>query len=135
MSFFAECFKGHMPVFVLGIITQVLYNLLAVLFFTGEFEVNPISKRFTCCAHSHVEVRAFLNKTALTVAYVIIGWPRIQTAVTMLLTFLLAWQFFKWVSGLGAPGFPCSTPLNTPLHTCHQNMHSTARWTTVYMSI
>lgn len=97
----AECFKApHLSVFVIGILTQVLYNILAVLFFTGEFEVNPISKRFTCCAHSHVEVRAFLIKTALTVVYVIIGFQRIQTAITMLLCGLLTWQFFRWVSVL-----------------------------------
>lgn len=34
----------------------------------GEFEVNPISRRFTCCAHSHVEVRAFLLKVTMTVS-------------------------------------------------------------------
>ncbi len=40
---------------------------VALVAHPGEFEVNPISRRFTCCAHSHVEVRAFLLKVAMTV--------------------------------------------------------------------
>ncbi|GLC67718.1 hypothetical protein PLESTF_000598200 [Pleodorina starrii] len=90
------CYKApHMVPFAVGLATQVLFVIAAVIFFTGEFEVNPISRRFTCCAHSHVEVRAFLLKVAMTVVYVLVGWLQVQTAVQAFLCLALTWIFFK----------------------------------------
>ncbi|KXZ56496.1 hypothetical protein GPECTOR_1g444 [Gonium pectorale] len=85
----------HLVPFAIGLATQVVFVLAAVIFFTGEFEVNPISRRFTCSAHSHVEVRAFMLKVAMTVVYITVGWLKIQTAVQACLCLALTWIFFK----------------------------------------
>ncbi|EFJ44861.1 hypothetical protein VOLCADRAFT_94889 [Volvox carteri f. nagariensis] len=90
------CYEApHLIPFSVGVVTQVLFVIAAVIFFTGEFEVNPISRRFTCCAHSHVEVRAFLLKVAMTVVYVVMGWLQVQTTIQAFLCLALTWIFFK----------------------------------------
>lgn len=95
------CYKTpHLIPFIVGLVTQVVFVMAAVIFFTGEFEVNPISRRFTCCAHSHVEVRAFLLKVAMTVVYVLVGWLQVQTSIQAFLCMALTWIFFKNVSCL-----------------------------------
>eukprot|EP00198_Chlamydomonas_reinhardtii_P013356 XP_001702693.1 predicted protein [Chlamydomonas reinhardtii] len=90
------CYRSpHLIPYIVGMLTQVVFVIAAVIFFTGEFEVNPISRRFTCCAHSHVEVRAFLLKVTMTVVYVLIGWLQIQTSIQAFLCLALSWIFFK----------------------------------------